>query len=150
MWHTSNWIESGLPVACYFCRLFLRHHPSPFFSLVLHLVTQFIVRALRTFSCGTNVLTFPLGSIQHLAVNTTDDKIFAELVDMEYTHSPQTFQGERFRDAAKVAACGIMIGSALLFPLANTEESWFRVATLASFLFSAPSFIVLHLEPFIR
>lgn len=75
-------------------------------------------------------MTFRLGSIRHLAVNTTDDKIFAELVDMEPTHtrSPQTFQNEMFRDAAKIAACGIMIGSALLFPLANTEESWFRVA----------------------
>jgi hypothetical protein len=75
-------------------------------------------------------LTSPLGSIRHLAVNTTDDKIFAELTDMEFPHirGPQTFQSEMFCDAAKVIACGIMIGSALLFPLANTEESWFRVA----------------------
>lgn len=71
---------------------------------------------------------------------------------MEYTNtrSPQMFQNERSRDAAKVVACGIMIGSALLFPLANAEESWLRTATLASFLLSAPSFHVLHIEPFVR
>lgn len=60
--------------------------------------------------------------MQHLAVNTIDDKIFAEPNQkMENAHT----QNERTR--AKVVTCGIMIGSALFFPLANTEEPWVRV-----------------------
>ncbi|KAH6853678.1 hypothetical protein B0I37DRAFT_349099 [Chaetomium sp. MPI-CAGE-AT-0009] len=47
---------------------------------------------------------------------------------MEYPHTytRQKPRSEAFRDAAKIAACGIMVGSALVFPLANTEASWFR------------------------
>jgi hypothetical protein len=54
--------------------------------------------------------------------------IFTEPADMEYTHtnSQQKPRSEALRDAAKIVACGVMIGSSLLFPLANAEGLWFR------------------------
>ncbi|KAH6650844.1 hypothetical protein F5144DRAFT_638126 [Chaetomium tenue] len=64
---------------------------------------------------------------------------------MEHTHARHTQTSQSERTRAKVIACGIMIGSALFFPLANTEEP-----TLTGFLLSAPSFHALHIEPFIR
>jgi hypothetical protein len=78
--------------------------------------------------------------------------IFAEPADMEHSHtnSQQKPRSEALRDAAKVVACGVMIGSGLLFPLANAEGLWFRAVVLSFFLISALSFHALHIEPFVR
>ncbi|KAK3394180.1 hypothetical protein B0H63DRAFT_38977 [Podospora didyma] len=46
--------------------------------------------------------------------------------------------------------CGAMIGSAFLFPLANTGEFWFRAITLLIFVLAAVAFHGLYLEPFVR
>ncbi|KAK4111932.1 hypothetical protein N656DRAFT_790084 [Canariomyces notabilis] len=54
------------------------------------------------------------------------------------------------RHALKVMSCGGMIGTAILFPLANAEGLPFRFVTLAIFVITALAFHALHLQPFVR
>ncbi|KAL2128715.1 hypothetical protein VTI74DRAFT_8805 [Chaetomium olivicolor] len=54
------------------------------------------------------------------------------------------------RHAIKVVACGGMIGTAILFPLANAEGLWLRAVTLSIFILSMLGFHALHVEPFLR
>ncbi|KAK4147703.1 uncharacterized protein C8A04DRAFT_24251 [Dichotomopilus funicola] len=56
----------------------------------------------------------------------------------------------QFHHTAKVLACGSMIGTSILFPLANTEGLWFRALTLVIFVIGALVFHALHIEPFVR
>ncbi|KAJ4297101.1 hypothetical protein N0V88_004018 [Collariella sp. IMI 366227] len=71
---------------------------------------------------------------------------------MEHSYNPRERQ---LRDqgplhAIKVMACGGMIGTAILFPLANAEGLWLRTVTLAIFILSTLGFHALHIKPFIR
>ncbi|KAK3310155.1 uncharacterized protein B0T15DRAFT_488845 [Chaetomium strumarium] len=59
-------------------------------------------------------------------------------------------RGGELRHAIKITACGGMIGTAVLFPLANVQGLWFRAVTLSIFTLSALAFHALHIEPFIR
>ncbi|KAK3341751.1 hypothetical protein B0T25DRAFT_352318 [Lasiosphaeria hispida] len=51
---------------------------------------------------------------------------------------------------AKTLTCGCMIGTAILFPLANTLALWFRAVTLSIFILTGLAFHGLHPEPFVK
>ncbi|KAL2180304.1 uncharacterized protein P884DRAFT_193178 [Thermothelomyces heterothallicus CBS 202.75] len=62
----------------------------------------------------------------------------------------QKARSQKLRHAIKIVACGGMIGTAILFPLADVQGLWFRALTPSIFILSALGFHALHLEPFIR
>ncbi|KAK0731641.1 hypothetical protein B0H67DRAFT_81417 [Lasiosphaeris hirsuta] len=55
-----------------------------------------------------------------------------------------------YGDQAKTLTCGCMIGTAILFPLANALALWFRAATLSIFILTGLAFHGLHTEPFVE
>lgn len=65
------------------------------------------------------------------------------------SHRHLELRGGQLCQITKTLTCGCMIGTAILFPLANTEALWFRSATLSIFLLTALAFHGLHIEPFI-
>lgn len=66
------------------------------------------------------------------------------------THRQQQGRGQELRHVIKITACGSMIGTAVLFPLANVEGLWFRAVTLSIFILSVLGFHALHIEPFVK
>ncbi|KAK3328889.1 hypothetical protein B0H66DRAFT_5345 [Apodospora peruviana] len=69
------------------------------------------------------------------------------VVDSQRQPEPQ---GHRLYRLIKIFSCGSMIGTAVLFPLANAGGLWFRAVTLTIFLLAALVFHSLHIEPFVR
>ncbi|KAK4185535.1 hypothetical protein QBC35DRAFT_301595 [Podospora australis] len=72
---------------------------------------------------------------------------------MEHTralHGQLPAQARKVRDTVKIVACGSMIGTAILFPLAYNEGLSFRTVTLSIFIITGLTFHALHLEPFVR
>ncbi|KAK4129526.1 hypothetical protein N657DRAFT_80941 [Parathielavia appendiculata] len=65
-------------------------------------------------------------------------------------HRQQQHRDQELRHVFKVMACGCMIGTGILFPLANVEGFQFRALTLSIFIISALGFHALYLQPFIR
>ncbi|GAB1310346.1 hypothetical protein MFIFM68171_00556 [Madurella fahalii] len=68
---------------------------------------------------------------------------------MERASSPRS-PDHGLRHALRVMSCGGMIGTAILFPLANAEGLLFGFVTLAIFIITALAFHGLHLQPFVR
>ncbi|KAK4451615.1 hypothetical protein QBC34DRAFT_49219 [Podospora aff. communis PSN243] len=66
------------------------------------------------------------------------------------THRRLETRGGHLCQVTKVFACGCMVGTAILFPLANVGDLWFRCATLSIFIITALAFHALHVEPFVR
>ncbi|KAK0617955.1 hypothetical protein B0T17DRAFT_475001, partial [Bombardia bombarda] len=56
----------------------------------------------------------------------------------------------RLRRFSKIMSCGSMIGTAILFPLANTGGIWFRAVTISIFIPMALIFHALQYERFVR
>ncbi|KAK0657351.1 hypothetical protein B0T16DRAFT_58664 [Cercophora newfieldiana] len=68
------------------------------------------------------------------------------------SHRRLETRGGQICQVFKVFACGCMIGTAFLFPLANAtvEALWFRCATLSIFIITTLAFHAIHVEPFVR
>ncbi|KAL2263233.1 hypothetical protein VTK26DRAFT_7652 [Humicola hyalothermophila] len=65
---------------------------------------------------------------------------------IRHRHAP----AQGLRHITKITACGGMIGTAILFPLAYNEGLWFRAVTLSIFILTTLGFHVLHINPFVR
>ncbi|KAK4105813.1 hypothetical protein N658DRAFT_134217 [Parathielavia hyrcaniae] len=65
-------------------------------------------------------------------------------------HRHQQRRNHEVRHVFKVMACGCMIGTAILFPLANVEGFRFRAVTLSVFIISALGFHALYPQPFVQ
>ncbi|KAK4172487.1 hypothetical protein QBC36DRAFT_314771 [Triangularia setosa] len=63
---------------------------------------------------------------------------------------PSHARDQNLRSKAKILSCGGMIGTSILFPLANGEGNSFRTITLILFIIAAVSFHTIYTEPFIR
>ncbi|KAK0631976.1 hypothetical protein B0T14DRAFT_17207 [Immersiella caudata] len=66
------------------------------------------------------------------------------------THRRLETRGGELCQITKVFSCGCMVGTAILFPLANVGDLWFRCATLSIFIITTLAFHALHIEPFVR
>ncbi|VBB72404.1 Putative protein of unknown function [Podospora comata] len=63
---------------------------------------------------------------------------------------PPRARDQDVHSKAKILSCGGMIGTSILFPLANGEGNSFRTITLILFIITAIAFHAIYTEPFIR
>ncbi|KAK0658936.1 hypothetical protein QBC41DRAFT_50657 [Cercophora samala] len=63
---------------------------------------------------------------------------------------PSRARDQDLHTKAKILSCGGMIGTSILFPLANGEGNSFRTITLILFIITAIAFHAIYTEPFIR
>ncbi|KAL2154895.1 hypothetical protein VTH82DRAFT_3571 [Thermothelomyces myriococcoides] len=71
-------------------------------------------------------------------------------MESAYSVGSQTPRKQELRHGIQIMTCGGMIGTSVLFPLANIQGLWFRASTLSIFIITALVFAALRLEPLVR